>query len=151
MRSQPIRWFLSNRYVHMRSFLGPSLEEAAVPERLRERLRPRLASAMRLAKIRVGLFALIYAAILGTVGAAMVEYLARVFGGQLFTLAGQAFALLVAFAALLAIMGLVGLAVVNRTLAILEVEIYVLGMEVVSRCVVDGDANLPSSQYVRAR
>lgn len=106
---------------------------------------------MRLAKIRVALFAMIYAAILGTVGAAIVEYLARVFGGQLFELAGQGFAMLVAFAAFLAIVGLAGLAVVNRALAILEVEIYVLGMEVVSRCVAKKDAHLPSNQYVRKK
>lgn len=148
---KPLRWFLTNRYVHLRSFLGPSLEDAAVPKRLRERLKPRLESAMRLAKWRAVFFVMVYAAVLGTAGAAIADYLASVFGGGLFTVAGQAFATIVAFAALFAAVGLIGVFLVNRALALLEAEIYVLGMEVVSLCVKKGDANLPSGQQIKRR
>ena len=143
-------WFLANKYQHMRSFLEPSWGHEVIDDRLRARLQRRLRTAVRLIKVRFGLFVIVYAGVLGTAGATLLNWIAERFGAGLFAFASTAFATIVAVASLLAILAGIGILLINRTLSLLDADVYMLSMEVVAR-VVQAGGPVPSEAYVRRR
>lgn len=151
MAVNPMQWFFTNRYVHIRSFLQPALEDELVPHHLRERVEGRITNAIRLAKIRIGLHAIIYISIVGTVVSTVLNWIAQHFGSALFTFFGTVFASLVWLVTFLVLTAVIGLLLVNRALSLLEADIYVLSMEVVARTVVEKSDTMPSYQRIQRK
>ena len=144
MPFRPVTWFATNKFVHLRTYLGPSLAHRGIPHTLRERVDRRLDTAIRLARLKVVLYMVIYASFLGTFVPTLANALAASLGRQLFPYVSGVFtAILVLFGAFATVSFLL-LIPVNRTLDLLEADINVFGMEVVARTLADGGA-LPSS------
>lgn len=122
--SSPVAWILQNKYLHMATLLAPTLTSKAVGRPLVERLERRLLAARRLNGIRRVFFALVYTsavapailAILNTLAAD--PYLTRVT------------AILLGVAVVLgATVGVIAVAILTRTLGIVEAELYLLAIE----------------------
>lgn len=142
---RPVRWFFTNKFVHAQDFLQAPMEDRCVPDELRTRLARRLSSANRLAKWRIVLYVFLYSAILSASIALLGEGLTQVTGAAWVQALASIVFLILQIISPLSVLALILLVPLNRTLGLLEADIYVLGMEVVARNVA-ANGPLPSAQ-----
>lgn len=147
----PLKWFLTNKYGHIEAFLKPSLEHGAVSQTLRRRMQKRLKNAKRLVKVRAALYGLLALSLITAVAGYAFDLLAQITEAGWVETAEGAFTLLVVIVSPLAILATPALFVVMRALSLLEAELYVFGMEVVTANAGAPDGILPSTVHIGQR
>lgn len=135
-RFRVVRWIVRNKFLHIRTFMQPVLDSGHVPARLKSRIQRRVVNAQRLVVARAGVYAILVVAAVGSVLIGLTNALAARY---------TAFVTLVVYGAILfsGSLGVVALALLNRSLGIIEAEIYVLSMHAMSHHVHSGGLEEP--------
>lgn len=145
-----IPWLVANEFVHMRSFLVPLIDHESIPPDLRRRIRTRIKSGIRLIKIRAVVYAIMFPAILAVAASVIFIALEELLGAGLVDGLESVFALVLQVVGFLFVIAAIALFIVQRSLQLLRVDVYMLSMEAVALGIKAGGPT-PSTQNVQLR
>lgn len=143
-----IPWLMANEFVHIRAFMQPLLGDESIPKTLRRRVRKRIRSGLRLVKIRAGLYAIMFSAVITLLAGMVFLALEEVLAEELVGLLRSLFAIVMTIVSPLALVAVIGVFVVERAMKLLKTDIYILSMEAVVLGAKAG-APMPSGQSVK--
>lgn len=143
-------WLLANEFKHMESFTDRLLKHETTPPKLAHRLHKRIKRGNKLIIIRVGLYAIVYSAVLAIAASLVFVALEDLVGGTVVSELEAMFAFILRVLSFFVIAAVIALVIVSRALALLRVDIYFLSMEAVALSIKAGGPK-PSTQRVRMK